>query len=313
MNFALYVPVGAVGHLAFRRHGLGAGAWFGPVLLASAMSATVEILQTFQPLRTPSFVDIATNIAGAAAGVPLGRFLAHRLERTRHREGRDPVATALAVVWVAWLLFPAVPEFSRYAVLQKIDKFWAEPLISPLRLFTAFVVWIVGGRLLAAEGLRQPKLWLWASIALVPAQLLVVGRQPIASDVVGAVLGAGLSPVITARLAGWLLVACLAVRGVAPFEWTTTAQPLNWIPFAALLSANWQRASLVLLQKCFFYGSSVWALNAAGARLWRATATVAVVLTAVEVLQRHLPGRVPDTTDPVIAVLLALAFSARRI
>lgn len=307
------MPVGAVGHLAFRRHGLRAGAWFAPVLLASAMSATVEILQTFQPLRTPSFVDIATNIAGAAAGVPLGRFLAHRIEQTRHRQGWDPVAAALAVVWVAWLLFPAVPEFSRIAVLQKIDRFWAEPLISPLRLFTAFVVWLVGGRLLAAEGLRKPKLWLWASIALVPAQLLVIGRQPIASDVLGAVLGAGLYPVVAPRVAAWLLVACVAVRGVAPLEWTAAAQPMNWTPFAALLSANWQRASLVLLEKCFLYGSSVWALNAAGVRLWRATAIAAAILAVIEVVQRHLPGRVPESTDPVIAVLLALAFSARRI
>ena len=52
--------------------------------------------------------------------------------------------------------------------------------------------------------------------------------------------------------------------------------------------------------------STVWLLRAAGWRLARAAIAVAVLLGAIEVIQIHLPGRVAEITDPLLALLLAM-------
>jgi uncharacterized membrane protein YadS len=47
-------------------------------------------------------------------------------------------------------------------------------------------------------------------------------------------------------------------------------------------------------------------LRAAGWRLARAAIVLAVLLGAIEVIQIHLPGRVAEITDPLLALLLAI-------
>jgi VanZ family protein len=47
-------------------------------------------------------------------------------------------------------------------------------------------------------------------------------------------------------------------------------------------------------------------LRAAGWRLARAAIAVAVLLGAIEVIQIHLPGRVAEITDPLLALILAM-------
>jgi hypothetical protein len=44
----------------------------------------------------------------------------------------------------------------------------------------------------------------------------------------------------------------------------------------------------------------------AGWRLSRAAVAVALLLSAIEVIQIHLPGRVAEITDPLLALLLAM-------
>lgn len=67
-NIVGYVPIGLV--LAWR------GGWTA-ILFALALSGAAEASQFFSPFRSPSFVDVATNVLGAGLGVlimtPLGR------------------------------------------------------------------------------------------------------------------------------------------------------------------------------------------------------------------------------------------------
>jgi VanZ family protein len=63
---------------------------------------------------------------------------------------------------------------------------------------------------------------------------------------------------------------------------------------------------LTFLRKCFWYGSAIWLLRAAGWRLARAAVAVALLLGAIEVIQIHLPGRVAGITDPLLALILAV-------
>jgi VanZ family protein len=62
---------------------------------------------------------------------------------------------------------------------------------------------------------------------------------------------------------------------------------------------------LTFLRKCFWYGSAIWLLRATGWRLARAAVALALLLGAIEVIQIHLPGRVAEITDPLLALILA--------
>ena len=73
------------------------------------------------------------------------------------------------------------------------------------------------------------------------------------------------------------------------------------------LESDWGSAAVIVLRKAFDYGAAVWLLHAEGWRYTRAGACVAAALFVLELVQRHLPGRTPETTDAVLALLMALA------
>ena len=102
------------------------------------------------------------------------------------------------------------------------------------------------------------------------------------------------------------MISLLILRGLAPYHWTVLANPFSWVPFSGFLRAKWDFGVLTLLQKCYWYGSGIWLLRVAGFRLIQATAAVAGLVGMIEVIQIHLPGRVPEITDPLLALLMAM-------
>ena len=52
----------------------------------------------------------------------------------------------------------------------------------------------------------------------------------------------------------------------------------------------------------------VWLLRDSGLRMRYAAAAAAIILAAIEVTQMYLPGRTPEVTDPLLALILAWVF-----
>jgi VanZ family protein len=115
MNFAGYVPLGALVYGALVRGGVATRrAFVLALLLAGGLSYGVEVAQTFLPQRVPSLRDSACNVAGAAAGALLSAALFalgwvdrwHAL-RVRWFARESAFALGLVVMWPVALLFPA--------------------------------------------------------------------------------------------------------------------------------------------------------------------------------------------------------------
>jgi hypothetical protein len=70
-----------------------------------------------------------------------------------------------------------------------------------------------------------------------------------------------------------------------------------------------QRRSPLLIEKVFYYGTAIWLLRAAGIRLVLSVILVAAVLASIEIVQIHLPGRTPEITDPILAVLMGFVLA----
>jgi hypothetical protein len=149
VNVALYIPLGAAGHLAFRRLRIA-----GPVVLGMLLSASIEMLQLFTPGRNCSAVDLLTNTAGSALGVLCGMIFqavaGSRIRGTGPMKTTDPAALALLFCWLGSLLFPFFPVTRLVTIREDLQRFAVSPWFQPLPFLSAAASWFAAGRLLNA-------------------------------------------------------------------------------------------------------------------------------------------------------------------
>jgi VanZ family protein len=317
VNVSLYIPLGFAAHLVFRKlrlplFSIPLFSIYGPVLLGLFLSAAVELAQLYTPSRDTSLVDVASNVMGSSLGVVLALIFEHVARPAPRRARQLPVdrsALALAFCWGAWLLFPFFPVLGLYTLDRKIDAFAHVPLFAAVPFVSAAGVWFAAGVLISAAGTRRSIKVLGLSILALSAQFLIVDRQPVPSDFLGAIIGFLLfafrrphKPVTRIEAAAFSAV--ILFRGLAPFQFVAASTDFSWVPFGGVLNSEWQSAVLVLLGKIFYYATAIWLFHAAGVSTWQAIAFVAIILTGIEISQTHLPGRTPEITDPLLAVLM---------
>jgi glycopeptide antibiotics resistance protein len=318
INIALFMPLGILAHLVFGRRKRKIAAIAGPVLLGFALSLGIEMAQVYTVSRYASILDVLWNTLGAALGVAVASAARavwdSKLLRRRPHIEIDSGAIVLLLCWIAFLFFPLVPALNRVVLRNKFQSF-IDPRFDAVSFLSAAITWFIIGRLIALAGARPPAAWLGAAAVIaVPAQIIVVTRQPALSAFAGAVAGFLLFAVFGRKLRSrtadaWLAVSLLAVRGLLPFRLTIDANSFTWLPFGGVLGYDWQRAFVVLLEKVFYYGAAIWALRRAGTRLSTATAITAALLACIEVFQIHLKGRTPEVTDVLMAVIIGVTVS----
>lgn len=315
VNVVFYVPVGACAYLAFRRRLPRIFAAIAAMMLGTGLSLGIEIAQAVEVSRRTSIYDVLANSFGSAVGVVVGgsfsRASAFLGQRSALRSPPDLAALALIVCWLAYLFFPFLPLMTESAIRAKLPEALTFGLI---RFLTAFVSWFVIGNIVRATGVGHVRVLCIGSTLLIPAQLLIYGIQPSIADVVGAVGGALLfastkSTESSHRAGAAMIVLLLIIRGLLPLDFRGSAQPFAWLPFAALLESDWQRASLVLLTKLFLYGAAIWSLRSTGMSLTKSTLSIAAMLLGIEAAQTRLP-HTPDVTDPLLALMIGIAFDA---
>ena len=151
-----------------------------------------------------------------------------------------------------------------------------------------------------------------ALLLVVPARLLIVSRNLSWSDIAGAATALAawlwLPRLYVRRAAPFLLTSALVLGELAPFHFGR-ARAFSWVPFRGIILADWQSGFVVLFRKSFWYGSVIWLWRAAGYRLAPIVLAVAAALLALEWVQIWLPGRVPEITDAVLAVLMGVLLS----
>jgi VanZ family protein len=319
VNLLIYMPVGVFGFLALRQNIRTAFAVTVTVLIALTLSSAIEMTQLFDDARECSASDVVCNVSGTVFGVALGSLYQHWLKgfvvRTERAKLLHPSgAMLLFYTWLTYQAFPLSPVLSRTRLSEKLQTLFAAVSISPIETFSYFVEWLIVARLLQCVlGSDRTRRLLAPLLLVLPAKLLVTGRTVSWSEIAGAIIACICWYLLsehekrTAILAG-LIVSLLILRGLAPYNWSSVANPFSWVPFRGSLAANRDSGLLTLFQKCFWYGSAVWLLRAAGWRLARAAVVVALLLGAIEAIQIYLPGRLAEITDPLLALIMAATF-----
>jgi VanZ family protein len=300
-NVLVYLPLG---FFAFAAYAAIWRTWVAAIAALAtgiALSFSVEMAQFFVVGRISSVVDVASNALGAAAGIAAGSFW-----RTHHHASKSPLRTDAMFVIAGWVLYQMFPFFPHRGAPRLIAT---SPPIDAILYFTTVLALVpvidaLGGTT------RRRRLTLSALVILVPLKVFILMRQVTVFELAStaAAFAIALLAPVRVRVAAAALGIAVVVHGLAPFAFQDQGQPFSWLPFQASLASDWAPALLVLLGKSFVYGSLLWLIRESGARLAVAAAAIAALLAAVEVAQIHLPGRSPEITDPVIALILAWVF-----
>jgi VanZ family protein len=311
VNVLLYFPLGLTAVMVFLRRWPRAAAAVAATMLGTGLSASIEMLQIFDAHRTCSLLDVACNFAGTVGGVGAALIFRRQIfEITRRRTGNRGAGGALmlACCWAGYQLYPFIPLFSRGHLRANVARFLTTP-ISIVEVCAGAAEWFAFALVMRAATGRMKTPWLLLAMLCLPLRLLIMERSLAPDELLGAAVAmlVWTYPAEGARVraAAALLAAAIVLRELSPFEFTSQARSMSWIPFSATLNAERLTAALVLLRKAFEYGTLLWLLRASGLRYWSAGTSVAAALVLLETAQRYLPNRQPEITDAAIAGILA--------
>ena len=324
INIFIYLPFGMFGSLWLAKNRPPSPAIALRVAaIALALSFAMEMLQYFDDHRVVSILDVITNLAGAILGIfparLYGKIVAGRLDRPEMQEATQPSgALILLFAWCAYQLYPAFPQLSTYAVGEKLAVLIHSSNLSWAPALFGVVDWLTVALLLEEVGVAGYERFLFPLlIALLPARLLIVNRTVTWAELGSAAAACILwrlwflhGSKIRAPLLAWLAACTLLARGLAPYHWIRPARPFAWEPFRSVLISDWSSAGPIFFNKCFLYGAAVWLFHKAGYSYLRTTIWLAGLLAVIEALQRYLPGRTPEISDPLMLIILAIVLVA---
>jgi hypothetical protein len=291
-NVLLYLPVGLFAFLTF------ANRWaiLPTLLLGFTFSTVMEFSQVFVVGRDASLMDITSDTIGTAIGAAAGLLWRGTLRKTVVR----PDSILLLVCWIFAQCFPFLPRLGIIVRGRPVDALLSTAAAAAL----AAVIDSLG------VSQRRRIALLSVMLLLVPLRVLIFTRSVSLIEIAGAAAVFATACIVRFRPAPTALLVAIAIviRGLAPFEFSSTPQRFSWLPFQASLLLEWEPALTILLGKVFVYGVLVWLLRESGARLALAVGTTAVLLASIEAIQRYIPAHSAEITDPVVAVLIGWVF-----
>jgi VanZ family protein len=299
-NVLFYAPLGFVAVLAFGRR------WWAALLLGTALSAGVEMMQVYD-VRTCSLFDVVCNVAGTAVGAVAGL-----LYSARRRPGTASRALPLGPLivgacWAGYQFYPFLPLLSRGHLGRALERFHGVPF-SPVEAVANTAEWFAAALVIQALWGRFPVGWFALTTLALPVRLLLADRALAPAEIAGAVMALLLWAVIPERRRRMVGTAGLALaillRELTPFHFAAEAQAFSWMPFSASLGADRTPAVVVLFRKAFNYGAMVWLLSAAGTL--RVGVAVAAALFVLEWSQRYLPNHQPEITDAILVLIMTV-------
>jgi glycopeptide antibiotics resistance protein len=334
-NVLLYAPFGAVFTLLLGRWSSGGEPRQGVLLFRTlavialpvagatlALSLGLEMLQTLESARVASLTDVAMNVLGALAGATLvAAIRTADYARRGIAASTDSGSVAALVIIGLWVLgasLPWVPTLDWQKYKDALKPLVDARSLDGVRAFSELTGWLVVAfalEQLTGRAGRLPALLVVLAVTLL-AQVVVIDNALSPEELLGAGLALILvvsvpdgPPRLSSASLAVLLAASFVIGGLAPFTFSSASSPFGWVPFRGTLESGSPLGAIATwFEKTFVYVALSWLLLRAGAATGSSITIVGVIVLGVELLQRHVPGRTPEITDPLVAVLMSAFF-----
>ena len=282
------------------------------VLLCMALSTTLELSQYYIAHRDADIRDTYANSLGALLGSGAALIFGVRWRTPLLASmKRDPFPTLLLAAFVGARLYPYVPIIDLHKYLHAIRPLLAfvAPTGNEIFLRTAcwmavyFIVEYMFGRR------RVVPLFIGVAMLVFLGDIVIDNTEVRISELLGAIFAFPLSFLLmraTMRPAIFLAViftVAIVIERLQPFDFDPVSHGFGWIPFAALVHGSNEHSLITISEKSFLYGTLIWLWVQAGASQLAATFAVALLLLLCSFAGMHIPGRISETTDAVLALL----------
>lgn len=314
-NLLLYMPLGLCLLLSWPARWGRLTRLLWTVLLGTALSLAVEMLQVYAPSRVSSLTDVVLNAGGTLSGGLIALLyleIGSGIRIPGIAPGRpEPAPLGILLLWLGFRLAPFVPTLDWQKFKDAFKPIFLEPQLDALDTYRYLVGWLVAGYALRQVWRREYALHALAAVVLIvlAARIVVVGKVLVASELLALALAVPAAAVLVAIHDQWralllaaLLASVIVLQGLKPFAFLSAPHAFSWVPFMNSLSDSLEVNYSVLLEKCFWYFSLVWLLARGGLRLPLATLGVTALLALIEVAQLWLPERSAEITDPLLAL-----------
>jgi len=281
---------------------------------AFVLAYLIQVAQLIVPGRTPSGSDALWNVLGCAAGCALANL---PTAKYRHHftgpEELPPVALVLGLLWLLYNWAPFVPSLDLQLLKNHIKVIISSDM-DTLWLLRKVVMWLVIFHFLRTGPSRLVRDTLFPVIVLVTlfGGLFIVGHRTSIEHIAGGLISIPLWFLIHHRARSLWLTLFLGFAVLAttftPFEARNQISSFQWVPFSGALEGNLMLNVMSIFNKLIVYGALICLLIETGLQLRTATALVAVVLFASELLQVFFNGPTPEITDPLLALAIGITF-----
>ena len=314
-NILLYLPLGACLAWLLAARLAAPAAAVAATLAAAALSFAIELAQLYETRRVASLADLACNTAGAFLGAALALAISRARARGRLEDSplsgllRRPVAAAIVFSWIGYRLAPFAPaDPAEWAA--SVAPLAAAGWPAPVDVLTHVIAWlallIAAGRIVPG---RAAAFTAGAMGVVLGGRVLLAGLSLEPAEVIGMAVALALAPALArlpparaAALAAAALLALVAWKGLAPFDFQLAQDRFALLPFGESLT-QYRAANLTdMFLRCFTNGALVWLLIQAGLPALAATGAGAGAVFALELLQTWLPGQTAEITEPLLAV-----------
>lgn len=286
-------------------------------VLGTLLSLCIEVAQVYVSARVPSLTDLVLNslgtLLGATAGITwraMGGWM--HLPLRPEKPPRDPGAALLICLWLAWRFAPFVPHFDLGRLKAALTPLF-HPQISISVTWLYLTYWLVisqaCGALVSSSRTLETLL---SVIAVVLVGRLVVANQTfIPSELLALVM---LLPILvfTMRLQARpkrmlllvLISATFFAERLAPLDLTLPAS------FGFTFSMGWDTSLTLagLLNRIFLCGAVLWVIWHGGLSINLSGAIMLAMMILTEIVRACLPGPGGTITEPILALVTALAF-----
>jgi len=321
-NILLFVPYGFVAIMTLstsRRFLFHAGL----LLLAGIFLAfTLQYLQLYLPARVPSAVDAWYN----SLGILLGMLLAHVIIQYSHNHLPHELATPMdwsqitiplliALLWVAWRLFPFVPEINTSSIMAAVSPLIKQPELNFITIIRDMVGWLVFFYLLTRPPFdRLPRFRILIFVFyILGVEVLVRDNFITVNDLLAALCAFAIFSSLPAdKLLQGLtrgLVLAIVLTLISPLSLATEYNDYIWLPFNGLMKGNpWANGEFLLL-KIYLYAALIYMIKSSWAG-WIGAVLISIgLLLIISILQIIFGDHNGEFTDPLLAGLIAWAIN----